>query len=108
MLFLQRSHRRYRNNARHSQVFEAIYIRAEVQFGGKNAVPASMTGEKSNLMARKRSENVRVRGIAERSFLFDFLYVAEAGHRIEPAATDDSDVRFRQPPSIPLRNVEPN
>lgn len=47
-IFLQRSHRTYRNNALHPKHLHRVNIRAIINFPGQNAVPAPMPRKKRN------------------------------------------------------------
>ena len=96
VLFLERADRRDRNDSLHAQLFEAIDIRAEVQLGGKNTVSAAVTGEERDLAPFECSEDVGVRRLTERRLLPDFPHIAQPGHRVQPAASDDSNLRLRQ------------
>ncbi len=71
-------------------------VGAEVQFCGKNAVAASMTGKERNLAAIQRTEDVSIGRLAKRRFQTYFFCLTEAGHGVEPAPPDNSDFRLRQ------------
>ena len=75
VLFFQRTDGRNRNDALHSQLFEAINVGAEIQFAGQKLVAARVARQKRDFAAFQRSENVGVGGISEWSLLLDLLRI---------------------------------
>src|SRR5579863_10519809 len=96
MLFLQRPDRGHRDDPFHAELFESVDIGTKIQLCWKNAVPASVPRQKCNFAAFEDTENVTVGRVAERRLLLHFPNVDEAGHGIEPAATDNTNFRLRQ------------
>ena len=91
MLFLQRPHRRHRNNSIDSELLEAINIRPKIQFARQQCVPPSMARQKCNLAPCKRAQNIRIRRIAEGCLLPHFMCVAEARHVVQTTPADDAN-----------------
>ena len=57
---------------------------------------APVAGQERDLAALQRAQDISVGRLAERGVQTDFLYPGQAGHGVQPAATDDSDFRLRQ------------
>ena len=74
VLFLQRSHGGDGNDPFHAQLLEAINIGAEIQFAGKNAVPASVTRQERHFAALQRAQDIGVGRLAERRLQAHFSY----------------------------------
>jgi len=96
VLILQRPDGGNRDDPFDTQLFEAVNIGTEIQFRGKNAVPASVSGQECNLAALERAQYIGVGRISEWSLLLDFPHIAKAGHGIKPAASDNANFRLRQ------------
>ena len=96
MLFLQRAHGRYRHDALDTQLLEAVNIRAKIQFAGQNSVSAAVARQECDLAPFQLPQYVGVGRIAERRLLLDFAHLRESRHRIQPTASNDSDLRLRQ------------
>ena len=58
MLFLERAHRRYRQNVFDAEHLHAVDIGAEVEFAGKQAVPASVARQERDRPAIQLSYHV--------------------------------------------------
>lgn len=58
-----------------------------------------MAGEEGDLAAFESAANVGLRRSSERSLQPNFFDFGEAGHGIEPTASDDSDFHLWQTPS---------
>src|ERR1022692_4280542 len=96
VLFLQRPDRGDGNDPFDAKLFEAVNVGAEIQFRGKNAVPARMPSKKRDFAAFERAQDISIGRISEWSLLLHFPHVGQAGHGIKPAASDDADFRLRQ------------
>ena len=96
VLFFQRSYGGDGNNAFDPELFEAVNIRAKIKFAGKNAVPACVAREKSDLASFERAAGIGVGRRAERSSQADFFHFSQAWHGVQPAAADDPDFRLSQ------------
>src|SRR3984957_11689692 len=94
MLFLQRSHGRNRNDPLHPELFEPVNIRAKIQLAGQNAVPAPMPRQKRHLAPFQRPAHVGVRRRPKRRLHPHLFHPAQPGHRIQPAAPDDPNLRL--------------
>jgi hypothetical protein len=94
VLFFQRSYGGDGNNAFDPELLEAVNVGAEIQFTGKNAVPACVTRQKSDLAAFKRATDLGIGRRAERSSEADFFHFSQAWHGVQPAAADDPDFRL--------------
>ncbi len=73
---------------------ESVDIGAEIQLRRRDAMAAAVTREKRDLFARQLSDDVRIGGPAPRRVDRHFLLRFKAGHRVQPAAADNSDGWF--------------
>src|SRR5690242_11094223 len=89
-LLLERTDGADGNDALDTQNFQRVDVRAEVDFGGQDAMPAAMAREESDALPLKQAEHDGVRGIAERRLNANFPGVGQAGHGIKSAASDDA------------------
>src|SRR5215469_8424351 len=96
VLFLERSDGGNGDDALDAELLESVDIGAEVEFGWKNSVAASVACEEGDLAAFEHAANVGVGRSAERSFHLYFLDFRQARHRVEAAAADNSDFRLCQ------------
>ena len=96
VFFLQRTDRGHGDDPFHTELLEAINIGAKIQFGGKNAMAASMPRQECDFAPFESAQDVSVRRFAEWSLLPNFIYIGEARHRIQPAAANDANFRLRQ------------
>ena len=71
-VFLQRTDSAHGNNALDTEHLHGANVGAIINFGGKDAVTASVAGEKGNAMAFEIANHERVRGIAKWSAQADF------------------------------------
>src|SRR5207244_7408310 len=92
------------DNALDAEHLHGVDIGAEVQFAGKNAMPAAVTRKKSDPLAFKIADHDFVGRLAERGLDTQFARIAEAAHRVEAAAADHADFRHRffRPRRFPL------
>src|SRR3954452_19368649 len=74
-----------------AEELEAEEIRAVIQFAGREAVAASVTGEKSHADAVDFTDDVRVGWIAERRLDPPFVDDGQPFHLIQAGAADDAD-----------------
>src|SRR6516162_3588494 len=96
VFFLERTDRGNRQDALHAQLFEAVNVGAEVQFGGQEAMSASVARKERDFPPFECAENIGVRRIAERSFVLDFADTGLALQVIKPAASGVPYLRFCQ------------
>src|SRR5580704_235488 len=97
-IFPEGAHGAHGNDALHAEEFHGVNVGAEVEFGGKNAMAASMAREKRDALPFQSAEDEGVGGIAEGSFEADFAGVGQARHGVKAAPADDADLyerRFR-------------
>ena len=105
VLLFERSDGGDGDDALDAELLESVNIGTEVEFAGHQDMAATMPGEESDLAALERAADVGVRWSAEGRTNFYFFDFGEAGHGIEPAATDDSDLRLRQTSSSVVRKA---
>ena len=96
VLFFQRADGGDGENALDAELLQRINIGAEIQLRGKDAVAAAVPGEEGDLAALEIAEDESIAGIAEGRRDTHFMDVGEAGHGVEPAASDDADFRLLQ------------
>ncbi len=82
VLFFERADGGDREDALDAEFLEGVDVGAEVQFRRKNAMPAAVARQESNLAAFEFAENEGVGRVAERSFNSFFVDVGETGHGI--------------------------
>src|SRR5258708_27920012 len=80
VFFLKRADGRSREYPFHSQQFQSIDVGSEWNFGGGEAMPATMTRQKGNPLTFECSENEFVRRIAEWSLDFDLVDFGQLRH----------------------------
>ena len=96
VLFLQRTDRRNRNNALHSQLLKAVNVGPEIQLARQEFVAAGMAREKCHLAASQRPQNVRIRRISKWSLLLDLVRASESRHLVQTAAADNANLCLLQ------------
>ena len=80
-------------------------IGAKIELCGKDAVATPVSCQKSDFAARQCAQDIGVGGLAEGSPDADFFRLAQPGHRIQPAAADNSDFCLGQGLSLRMRNA---
>ncbi len=96
VLFLERSDGRDGDNALDAELLEPVNIGAEVESAGQDAVATSVASQECDLAAFKGAADIGIGRAAKRGAQTNFFDLCEAGHGIEPAASDDSDFHLRQ------------
>ena len=91
VLFLQRSDGGDGNDPLHAELLEAVNVGAEIQLGGQNAVSASVAGQKRNLAAFQRAQDIGVGGLPNGVFRRTSLTLVRPGMEYSPL-----------PPMIPI------
>src|SRR5579872_241819 len=105
VLLFEGSDGRDRDDALDAELLESVNIGAEVEFAGRQNVSATVPGEECDFSAFERSADIGVGRGAERRAEFYFFDLGEAGHGIEPAAADDSDLCLSQTSSSVVRKA---
>ncbi len=96
MLLLERADGGNGDDPFHAQLLHGEDIGAEVQLGGQEPMAPAVAGQKSHLPSLQLAGDEDIRGIAKRRTYLNLVRIAQAGHRIEPAAADDSNFRLLQ------------
>ena len=96
VFFFQRTNRGHGDDPLHTQLLEAVYVRAKIQLRGQDVMPSPMPRQEGDLAAFKRAKDVGVRRLTEGCLQADFPDLAEPGHGVKPAAANDADFRLRQ------------
>src|SRR5262249_12430157 len=91
-IFFERPHRADGDDPLNAEQLHRIDVGPIVDFAGKNAVPARMTGKKCNLLPFQGSYNDCVRRIAERRPNSDFAGVCQPLHGVKTTAADHADL----------------
>src|SRR6185295_10841316 len=91
VLVLQAADGAGRDDALDAEHLEAVDVGAEVQLRRQDAMPDTVTREKSDAFPAKRADDVGPRRIAEWRRQALFLRVGQLSHVVQAAAADDAD-----------------
>src|SRR5690348_8843056 len=94
MFFLQRTYCRDRKDTVHTKLLESVHIRAKVQLGRQNAVPAAVSRKECDLAAFQVPDHVGVGRLAERRMQSLLVRVRQPGHGVQTAAPNDPYLRL--------------
>src|ERR1019366_1655459 len=90
-VLLQRADGADGNNPLDAKLFHGVDVGAIIDFRGEKAMPAPVTGKKCNTLPFESSDDKRVRRIAEWSLEAQLSCLFEPRHRVEAAATYNTD-----------------
>ena len=104
-IFLEGADGADRDDALDAEKLHGVDIGAEIEFGGENAMAATVTGKKGDALPFQGADDEGVGGIAEGSLDANFAGVGQTAHGIEAAAADDADLGERsfRPRTLALR-----
>src|SRR6266700_2877031 len=74
-------------------------VGTKIEFAGQEAMATTVARQKRDFAAFQRATYIGVGRGAERRLHPHFFDPGQPGHRVEPAAADDSDFRLCQSPS---------
>src|SRR5687768_18001556 len=96
VLFLQRSHRRRRQDSFDAQHFHRVYVRAKWHFSRREKMSATMPRQKRNSLSLECADDQGVRRITKGRVDFHFLDLGQLRHLVQPAATNDAHQNSRR------------
>src|SRR5262249_44719424 len=94
VLLLERTDRGERKDSLHAQSFHAINVRAIVQLRRRVAMASPMARKERHFMPDKLAHDVFIGRPAPRRLDTALFFSFESGHRVQPAAPDNSNRWF--------------
>jgi hypothetical protein len=95
VFFLQGTHGTDADKPGDAEFFHRPEIGAMIEFAGKDAVAAAMSGQKNDLASGQSAGEQIVRGRSKRGLDFDPFLAGESIKMVKAGAADDADARFR-------------
>ena len=83
-------------NPLHAQFLEGVDVGPEVQLRGQDAVSAPMPGQKGHLAPLQLAQHKGVGRLAKGRLHALFMHIRKSGHRVQPAAADNANLRLSQ------------